>query len=721
MSRDATPRLPFEFGDEHLPEPSPLRKPPAQRDGTRAITNREIDKVTEGRRQNDLSLHFDVLIEPSPWHPSSGCGELEYLGDSSKNSDTKGASFQPTQAKNSHTSAHGVTLPSVEFEGGRPFAVVAASENAIDAQLKVNTDVCPDELPRTTCWRDSDGTIKQRFELPGSVRGNSALSCSETEEQTLTIQCQSAPATSVTVTLRGQLPRKSRVAYGTDETDDVGSRSSLSPYAETPESDGLGPSGKRRSLDDAPINADRLSSPRFVVDSVDDAELSGTSLWRQASEHVEQLIDQHINFVHRVFDTCPANAAPTTRWQGELGGVCLRLFSETVDQWQASAGSGEPLMALIVKLARELPDVLSSVCRRPRHVLRRERQPQSLGRVREVDSGCLRWLARQPGASVAEKAGARQRVLAIVRVESIDTLENRLVRDLLNRALHACRRYRLEHRSVASHARVRDVQAFQQLVQRLLKESSIASASELVASPQPNYVLQFDSRYRILWDAWQQLVRQQQLEDNVWRWRNRLFAEHVQLAVMSALHGLSNKSATHGGDVFLQREQNAGQFIDPRTACGPVVLEHTSDYVDPVRGDQCHRHPLIPSSMPACGPDLILVRRSSSGRSSQATALGAIWSLLDFDLTLNTTVSSLPKAAPNEDAGSVSPLERTLLVQPMLNGQALRRLSDSKLLHSTQSAVLTQVNDERRLRVTLPLQQHMNLISEQVAWALRLT
>jgi hypothetical protein len=659
MIGDEPPQLPF-GSDRALPPPAlPPQEPTAQRvspldtaDPPAQQSRRTDDRIEE-------ATSHDVLAMASAW--------------------AKLQATEPGGETESQLSAE------FEFHGGRPFAVIASSTGHREAVLRVQTDVCSDDLPVATCWQDDTGCLIRRVELPGSVRGEASLAGSVHEEQHLTIQSPGVAETTIAVVMRGQLPRRPRLSFDTDANGDVESVRA---------SDGLQP-------DDDVLKARQ---------------------WEQAAEKVEQLIDQHLNFVHQMFDTTPIDPAPTAIWQGVLGGVSLRGLAESVEEWRNSAGTGEPQMALIVQLARDLPDVLASVCRRPRHVLRRERQLQSLGRVREVDSGCLRWLARQPGVSVAEKAGARQRVLAIVRVESIDTLENRLVRDLLLRAMQACRRYRREHRAAATHARVLQVRVFQQLLRRLLKESPVADAGELGPLPQPNYVLQFDSRYRLLWDAWRQLVRQQQLEDNVWRWRHRLFAEHVRLAVMSALDDLSDPRRTHGGDVLFQREQDAGQFVDSRTACGPVWLSGNDGCVDPVRGDQCHLHPLIPHTMAECGPDLVLVRRKLSGSNCELSALTGIWSVLDFDLDQPTASRRLPELTRRiETAGRSTPL-RTLLIQPLLSQNETGRPDASRPAGtSSEQAVEFQCEHGKCLCLTLPLQQHMNLIRERVKWALHLT
>ncbi|MFO1003727.1 MAG: DUF2357 domain-containing protein [Planctomycetaceae bacterium] len=363
-------------------------------------------------------------------------------------------------------------------------------------------------------------------------------------------------------------------------------------------------------------------------------------------------------------------------------------------------------MALIVRLARSLPDLLSAVCQRPRHTLKRERQLQPLGRIQEVDSGCLRWLARQPGETVAEKAGTKQTAMAVVRVEDIDTPENRVVRDLLGRGLMACERYLREYRSAADHPRVLVVNRFQHCLRQLAVDTPICRAKKLVGIPQPNYVLQHDPRYQPLWQAYIQLVRQQMLEDNVWRWRHRLFAEHVQICVIAALAMLTSGQTAQTGDVLLRLEQTAGQFIDPRTMLGGWSIPgETHGSIDFVFGRQLNRHPLVPEHIAALAPDLVLVRRSAC----DDPWIVAVWCLLDFDSRQATFEDRLLSLAECINESEKKGPDRGLLIQTCLP-EDIQKIAGCE-----------ELDQLRGFRIGLPLQHHFDEMTKQIRWALKLT
>lgn len=424
---------------------------------------------------------------------------------------------------------------------------------------------------------------------------------------------------------------------------------------------------------------------------------------QSACSTVEDLIDRHIDVITSLFDS---PSSKNCQWQGNVQSVAFRSCDNLISRWHESAASNEPRMALIVRLARSLPGLLSAVCQRPRHTLRRERQLQPLGRIQEVDSGCLRWLARQPGETVAEKAGTKQTAMAVVRVEDIDTPENRVVRDLLSRGMMACARYLREYRSASDHPRVLDVNRFQHLMRKLADDTPICRAKRLVGVPQPNYVFQHDPRYQTLWQAYVQLVRQQMLEDNVWRWRHRLFAEHVQVCAIAALTTLFCGQTAQTGDVLLRLEQRAGQFIDPRTTLGgwniPGELQGSIDFVN---GHQFHLHPLIPRQIEALAPDFVLVRRSAC----DDPWIAAVWCLLDFGPQREAFDDRFLSLAECLNESGMNGRIRALLIQPCLAE------------HKQQTAGFEELDQLRGLRIGLPLQHHFDQMVEQIRWVLKLT
>lgn len=182
-----------------------------------------------------------------------------------------------------------------------------------------------------------------------------------------------------------------------------------------------------------------------------------------------------------------------------------------------------PRAGLETTLARDLPTVLTQVFDQLRKVLRRERKPQAVGRVEQLDAACLRWLTRQPGYTVMQKAGPRQRVLAVVRRENYDILENRVLKDLLLRTMRLTERWLEENeKDFTNHETVKAVKRLSNLCQKGLELDVLQDVSPLHEKPNPNYVLTQDALYRRIWDAYLLVVEHYRLIEGLWERREEL-------------------------------------------------------------------------------------------------------------------------------------------------------------------------------------------------------
>jgi Domain of unknown function (DUF2357). len=438
---------------------------------------------------------------------------------------------------------------------------------------EASTDVCEDRLPKTGCWSDSQGVVWRRFELPCADWSAD----SQAREAEITVSNSGPAIHRIKAALAGALPRPSRL--GRDE-------------------DG-GVSNGAPSFPPAHLERGRL---------------------------VEEITDNHVEFINDLWD-----AVRPHRHYGEenVQGSALRPMRRALARWRRADRRDEARLALIVKLAAKLPVILQDVCLRPRVVLRRVRKMIGVSRVQETDPGCLRWLARQPGRTVVEKAGMRQQVLGIVRVEDADTPENRVMKDLLLRALIECRRYLSENRQFPNHDRVVTVRRFRTLIDAMLRDSPVGNVASLVGEAQPNYVLQHESRYSVLWEAYLLLVRQQKLQEDIWRWRERTWSEVCQLAVWDTMRTMGATGSAWRSDVMCRDQQNAGKFFDDEFAvAGWDPLAPIGNIAAEVAvGSQISQHPLISPDVRRLSPDIAIVPAST-----RAAPILLIWTLLQVPM-----------------------------------------------------------------------------------------
>ncbi|MBL8872648.1 MAG: DUF2357 domain-containing protein [Planctomycetaceae bacterium] len=303
-------------------------------------------------------------------------------------------------------------------------------------------------------------------------------------------------------------------------------------------------------------------------------------------EHFARLrdhIDNHTEFINDLYDQVKPNRY---YWEGNHGGHAIRSVFRTSLRWLKSDDRDHARLALIVKLAREISRTLQQVCEAPRVVLRRSREFQKIAKIQEIDPACLRWLARQPGRDVYERAGSRQQLLGIVRKEDTDTLENRVVKDLLHRARVECANYISIYRDYQNQERVRLVQKFRRQIIHWEKTSEIAAAKRLTGPVQPNYVLLHENKYRKLWDAYQLLLSQQKQKDDIWKWRDRTFSESCEVGLLSLLAKYTRRSTFCRSDIAIRMESLNGRYISAETEIGSGVVKdaHSNTELTFVRG-----------------------------------------------------------------------------------------------------------------------------------------
>lgn len=236
-------------------------------------------------------------------------------------------------------------------------------------------------------------------------------------------------------------------------------------------------------------------------------------------------------------------------------------------RWIGSAGMREPTMDILVRHAAEHRARWSEIADHPRRLLNRRREAVSLSRVQELDTQCMEWLSRQPGMTLAERAGGRQRILALARYENRNTLENRIFRDLLERTVAACREY-LEFdrsRSARSEAggsrRSTMVRQYGRECRRLATMLEAEGVTRAMNVAQPNYVLLHDNRYRYVWTAWQEIIRHERVLDDLWRWQRRSWAEFCRMAVVVALQVDAGVRCVAASPLCFRPEHSRGEWL----------------------------------------------------------------------------------------------------------------------------------------------------------------
>lgn len=256
------------------------------------------------------------------------------------------------------------------------------------------------------------------------------------------------------------------------------------------------------------------------------------------------------------------------------------LWSRLRAAWKRAEDEKDPRMAEIVRQSRELRQPLRDLERRIRRVLRRHRQLTPLDRVQEMDRASMRWLSRQPGRTIAERAGAGQRILATVRKENYDTLENRVLHAYARLAADVAREWMQEHPRAKGSTRYSDVETFRKTcreLSRTLQEHGVAVAP---AGITPNYVLMQDKGYRVVREAWELLLRREKVIDDLWAWQAQTWTDFAALAIVLAIDELEEAELIAQSPILWRSEAVVGRWFDQDRPLAVFWLRETGRIVE---------------------------------------------------------------------------------------------------------------------------------------------
>ncbi len=229
--------------------------------------------------------------------------------------------------------------------------------------------------------------------------------------------------------------------------------------------------------------------------------------------------------------------------------------------WLDPAQPRDPTRDVILRHAEEHGQLWEDIAEHPRRLLNRSRELVTLSHVQELDTQCMRWLSRQPGRSLAERAGPRQRILAVARRENRDTLENRVFRDLLVRSVAAAGDYLDATQSRGGAGKQHLVRRYRHACLSLEARLVEQDVSRQIEAAQPNYVLLHDVRYRPVWQARQDLIRRERVLDDLWRWQHRCWAEFCKAAVAAGLLWDDGAERGFASPLAVADEHRRGQWL----------------------------------------------------------------------------------------------------------------------------------------------------------------
>ena len=384
---------------------------------------------------------------------------------------------------------------------------------------------------------------------------------------------------------------------------------------------------------------------------------SGREILGKSNEHpiaLREAIDQLCGYFTEArslaADEIEARPAP-----GSQQAIVKIAWGAIWTRWSKSAAGTEPRTARVVEIARFYLPNIRDVCSRPRRMLVRQRELVPVGKIQELDETCLRDLIRRPGRTIPEKAGSRQELLGITRRETVDTAENRVIRDFIRLCQHRAVAYQREYPQPRPlHPKVQAVVDLRRNCERWDASAPISAASKLVGLPKSNYVLEKDRRYHALWNQYQLLRREEDMVDKVWPWARRLWADFVRSLFVGFLSAESTSAAASWHLVgalpaYVRAEHTSGTFVPALSISSRWKHATADEELWIVHGAHAHLCPGLQTTLPRLGADLVIACFAPKRAGETPTGLLTIHSLLSLDTTSETRDAAVESLAATLD------------------------------------------------------------------------
>lgn len=265
--------------------------------------------------------------------------------------------------------------------------------------------------------------------------------------------------------------------------------------------------------------------------------------------------------------------------KSDVKSVAFSKLNEYIKETIGDENEKNPYYAIIVKICNDMKVTLPVIVHGLRKILKSQGQLLPVNRINELDSYCLRWIVRQPGKTVYEKASSnRFRLMGIARKENYDLLENRVLKDFLFRCRAECTEY-INNLSMypnfKNSERFRNIRKFGLECEEYLKTPAFENVTRQISLTMPNYVLQNDVRYKKMWKFYKLLIKKEKEIDSVWKWQHVTFSDISLILLQASLCSLSLDQSNFMTEFLtdslleLSYEQSLGSKVNLDSIPGP--------------------------------------------------------------------------------------------------------------------------------------------------------
>ena len=244
--------------------------------------------------------------------------------------------------------------------------------------------------------------------------------------------------------------------------------------------------------------------------------------------------------------------------------------------------------SLILDIAQKAPAILRRLAPKLRKSLLNTRKLLPVERVNELDGKCLEYLLRLEGNNLREKAQKnKMRILGLTKVETYNLLENRVLKDFLERCITKVGQYQREeldfvsqHKQLTNQALDKTLAHFKQRCADLSQNSFLATVNRQRTLPKPNFVLQKDHDYKQIWNMYLALIREKRALDQSLVCQQNLYQDVCEILLNAALCHLCSQDdarftlhALYQSNLCVGLEQRNGHRVKSGACAGPFLIE----------------------------------------------------------------------------------------------------------------------------------------------------
>ena len=175
------------------------------------------------------------------------------------------------------------------------------------------------------------------------------------------------------------------------------------------------------------------------------------------------------------------------------------------EYWDLFKSKDEAPATRLVTCAITLNNVLPQLNKCLRTKLDRQNVVLPPVKVRHLDLKCVQKISKMPGKNIQEKIKLNKTFPCIIRVQTIDTFENRVLKKLCTVLEQKCKKYLIRIKDTIEKEKSKRFELIQHLlvqVKRLLSEKLGEVSASSPMNLHPNYVLMHNTKYKIVWQNW---------------------------------------------------------------------------------------------------------------------------------------------------------------------------------------------------------------------------